>query len=274
MTISTLSFRTLRHTLWAGAILLTASTAHAHQIWFERDGKIITLRYGELDVNMHEVSPGGLDRFGKLTATWIARSGEKPLALAKQASSFSVPAVTAKGESFVAIDKSYPMFDTKRDGKTLHTYWIPATRWVSDFSAYTPTLPLDIVPTGVTQGDTVEFKVVLRGEPLPGVKMALVVPSGWTRYATSDIDGKFRFALPWRGNYVVGTYYTDEVSGERAGDKGAEPYQLEGYNSSLSFYKATGVQPFAVAEKTLPASVLADLAKAKAAKASEEAAKK
>ncbi len=261
-----ISLRTARRALLAGSALLATGSLHAHQIWFEQDGKTITFRYGELDVNLHEVSPGGLDRFGKLTATWITRSGEKPLVLTKQASSFSVPAVTAKGESFIAIDKGYPMFDTKRDGKSLRTYWMPATRWVSDFGAYAPTLPLDIVPTGVTQGDSVEFKVVLHGEPLAGAKMAIVVPSGWTLNATSDIAGKFRFTLPWRGNYVIGTYYTDEVSGERAGDKGAEAYQLEGYNSALSFYKRTGVAPFPVAAQTLPASVLAELAKAKAAK--------
>ena len=260
--------------LLAGAAWLAAGSVQAHQIWFEKDGKILTFRYGELDVNMHEVSPGGLDRFGKLSATWITRSGEKPLALTKQASSFAVPAVAAKGESFVAIDMDYPMFNTTREGKALRTYWIPATRWVSDFSAQAPTLPLDIVPTGVKGGDNVEFRIVLKGDPLPGVKMALVVPSGWTRYDTSDIDGKFRFALPWRGNYVVGTYYVEDAVGERVGEKGAEPYQLRGYNASLSFYKPTGVAPFPVADKTLPASVLAELAKAKAAKAAQESTNK
>lgn len=256
-----ISFRTLL----AGAAWLVAGSVHAHQIWVEKDGKTLTFRYGELDANMHEVSPGGLDRFSKLSATWITRSGEKPLTLTKQASGFAVPAVPAKGESLVAIDMDYPMFNTTREGKALRTYWVPATRWVSDFSPRTPTLPLDIVPTGVTRGDTVEFKIVLKGDPLPGVKMALVVPSGWTRHATSDIDGKFSFTLPWRGNYVVGTYHVEDAVGERAGEKGVEPYQLRGYNSSLSFYKPSGVAPFPVAEKTLPASVLADLAKAKAA---------
>jgi hypothetical protein len=256
----------------ACALLLAAACAtQAHQIWFQQEGKALVFRYGELDVNMHEVSPGGLDRFGKLTATWIARSGEKPLPLAKQESGFAVPAVAGKGESFVAIDLSYPMFDTKRDGKVLRTFWVPATRWVSDFSAREPKLPLDIVPTGVVQGDTVEFRVVLRGEPLAGQKVNVAVPSGWIKVATSDMDGKFRFTLPWRGTYVVGLYYTEESSGERTGDKGAEPYQLQGWNSALSFHKPRGVAPFPVADKTLPASVLADMARAKAA--AEEAKK-
>ena len=169
-------------------------------------------------------------------------------------------ALPGPGESLVAIDLHYPMFDTKREGKALRTYWIPATRWVSDFSARKPTLPLDIVPTGVVKGQVVQFRIVFQGEPLPGAKITLAVPSGWTRHVTSNIDGLFSLPLPWRGTYVLGTYHLDESSGQR----GAEAYQLQGYNTALSFRQARGVAPFAVADKTLPASVLAAQAKAAA----------
>src|SRR5688572_15763733 len=79
----------------------------------------LVLRYGELDENMHEVSPGGLDRFGRLQARWIGARGEQPLALDKQRDRYTLPpaAKPAPGDSFVAIDKHYPMFDTQRDGK-------------------------------------------------------------------------------------------------------------------------------------------------------------
>lgn len=253
------------------ALLLCAAGAQAHQIWFEREGGSLVFRYGELDVNMHEVSPGGLDRFRELSATRLTAAGEQVLALQKKADGFSVPGLTqlpTPGESIIAIDRNYPMFDTKREGKALRTYWIPSTRWVADVQqAYAPKLPLDIVPTGVSQGDQAEFKVVFHDEPLAGVKLALVTPSGWTLQASSDIDGKFRFSLPWQGNYVIGIYHVDDAAGERKSAHGSEAYQLEGYNAALSFYRAGGLAPLPVAAKTLPASVLAEMAKAKAAEA-------
>ena len=256
--LRSLSSLRLRKTLCLGAAMLaSAGGTHAHQIWFEQEGKVLTFRYGELDVNMHEQSPGGLDKFVQLSASWLSPSGETPLALSKQADGFALSGLRVlpgKSDSFIAIDKLYPMFDTKREGKSLRTYWIPATRWVAELRPHEPKLPLDILPTGVSAGGLHEFRVVFRGEALPGVKMALGTPSGWTLQASSDIDGKFRFPLPWRGNYVIGLYHLDEVTGERAGAQGAEPYQLEGYNTALSFHRATGLPPLPTAPRTLPAS--------------------
>lgn len=230
------------------ALAAAAGAAHAHQIWFEQAGSAITFRYGELDENLHEVSPGGLDRFRALEASWIKAKGVEPLAMQKQHDGFAVPARTAAGESLLAIDNNYPMFDTKRDGKLLRTWWVPATRWVSDFSARKAELPLDFVPTGARRGDAVEFQLVYKGEPLAGEKVKLATPSGWIKYATTDADGKVAFALPWKGNYVLGVYYTDEIEGVR----GDEKYQLEGYNTSVSFNLAKGLAPLATAAQTLP----------------------
>ncbi|OWQ83861.1 hypothetical protein CDN99_25205 [Roseateles aquatilis] len=270
---TTAPLRPIGRVALAAALLAAACGAQAHQIWFERDGRALTFRYGELDVNMHEVSPGGLDRFVELKGTLVSAAGARPLVMSKAADAFVLPELKeapGAGTTVTAIDLQYPMFDTKRDGKALRTYWVPATRWVADLKARAASLPLDIVPTGVEQGGRAEFQVVYKGDPLPGAKMALVTPAGWTLNATSDADGKFRFPLPWKGNYVIGLYYVDDVTGERVGPAGKEAYQLEGYNSALSFQRAQGLAPLPVAEKTLPASVLADMAKAKAAAAGQK----
>jgi len=255
-----------RHFLTALAAALaalgTATGAQAHQIWFEQDALSITFRYGELEENLHERSPGGLDRFVDLRATRLTRHGEQPLALSKRESGFAVAERAGPGKSFIAIDRRYPMFDTKRDGKLLRTWWVPATRWVGDFGARPASLPLDIVPTGAKRGSAVEFQVVYKGEPLAGEKITLATPSGWIRKTTSDAEGKFAFALPWRGNYVIGLYYIDETAGERPTDRGLEPYALEGYNTALSFHLSTGLAPLTSVEPTLPASVLAESKKA------------
>jgi hypothetical protein len=245
----------------AAAALLLPPAGQAHQIWFEREGAGITFRYGELDANMHEVSPGGLDRFRRLQASWISGArGEQPLALAKQHDRFALPpgVKPAPGDSFIALDKHYPMFDTQRDGKALRTWWTPATRWIGDFSARKPLLPLDIVPTGVRQAGRVQFQLFHRGEPLAGEKLKVATPAGWVRTVTSDADGKFGVALPWRGTYAIGLYFVDEVTGEREIDGKPEKYQLEGYNTTLSFHVERGLAPLPVADETLPASVRAE----------------
>lgn len=254
----------MKRTLGSIALALGAAfaplAALAHQAWFERAGAEIVLRYGELDENMHEVSPGGLDRFGRLQATWYAARGDKPLALVKLPDRLVLPPGTkpVPGDSFVAIDKHYPMFDTQRDGKALRTWWVPAARWVGDFSARKPVLPLDIVPTGAKSAGKVEFQVSYLGEPLAGQKLKLATPAGWVRTVTSDVDGKFSVALPWRGLYAIGLYFVDDVAGERNLDGKSEKYQLEGYNTALSFHIERGLAPLPVAEETLPASVRAE----------------
>lgn len=243
-------------------LLFSAGVVHAHQFWFERGDDGVTFRYGELDQNLHEVSPGGIDRIAKLETTWYRPSGEQAITLVKRPDRLDLPAGVQPGveDSLVSVDLEYPMFDTARDGKSLRTYWVPATRWVGDLRAREPVLTLDIVPTGQSRDGKPEFQVTYLGEPLAGELVKVSVPSGWSRYEPTDVDGKFAVALPWRGNYSLNLYFIDEVEGVRklAGQPD-EPYQLEGYNSTLSFHVSEGLEPLPVTGKTLPASVLRDM---------------
>lgn len=242
------------------ALLLCAGAAQAHQFWFEKaGGDALIFRYGEIEMNMHEVSPGGIDRMVNLQTTWYTPDGEKPVELVKGADRLDLPAGVKPGaaDSLVSVDLEYPMHDINQDGKSLHNFWVPATRWVGDFRKREPVLTLDIVPTGERKGDAVEFQVTHLGEPLAGEKVTIAVPSGWTRTAITDADGKFHVALPWRGDYSVNLYFIDEVEGVRKIEgKPDEAYQTEGYNTTLSFQVAEGLDPLPIAEKTLPASVL------------------
>ncbi len=243
-------------------LLVAAGTAGAHQFWYEKADDGLTFRYGELDQNLHEVSPGGIDRIAKLETTWYGSGNGRRLTLARKPDRLDLPADfrPATSDSLVSVDLEYPMFDTARDGQSLRTYWVPAARWVGDLSAREPVLTLDIVPTGERRGDKVEFQVTYLGEPLAGEPMKISVPSGWTRIATSDVDGKFEVALPWSGDYSINLYFIDEVEGvRRIAGQADEAYQLEGYNSTLSFQLDKGLAPLPVAEKTLPASVLKDM---------------
>ncbi len=241
-------------------LLSAGTTAQAHQFWYEKaGGDTLTLRYGELDKNMHEVSPGGLDRMVNLTTTLYSPKGERKIPLAKSRDRLDLPAglKPGKDDSLVSVDLEYPMHDIQRNGESKHNFWIPATRWVGDFRKREPVLTLDIVPTGERKGDEQEFRVTYLGEPLAGETVKVSVPSGWTKTATTDTDGKFHAALPWSGDYSINLYFIDDVEGVRKlAGRPDEAYQTEGYNTTLSFQVAQGLQPLPVAEKMLSASEL------------------
>ncbi len=237
------------------AAALPAGLAQAHQLWFEPNvdnPAQLLLRYGELEANMHERSPGGLDRFGQLDAQRLTPAGTGPLALSKQPSGFASAA--GHEDSLTAIDTRYPMFDTQHNGRALRTWWTPATRWLPDLRARASSLPLDIVPTGVVADGATEFRIVFQGEPLPGAKLILSTPAGWIRETHSDVEGRLRFPLPWRGLYVIGHYHLEDAAGERAGPQGAEPYQLQGYNTAVSFVQRDGLTALPVVAPKLPAA--------------------
>jgi len=246
-----------------GALLLALPGAKAHQFWYEKTADGLTFRYGELDQNLHEVSPGGLDRIARLETTWYRQQGEVMLELVKRSDRLDLPEGVSPGagDSVVSVDLDYPMFDTSRAGKSLRTWWIPATRWVGDFRAREPVLTLDIVPTGeIRENGKHEFMLTYLGEPLAGELVKISTPSGWSRLEATDIDGKFAVAFPWRGDYSLNLYFIDEMEGvRRLDDNPDEPYRLEGYNTTLSFHVDSGLDPLPVTSKTLPASVLKDM---------------
>ncbi|MFJ4142880.1 DUF4198 domain-containing protein [Pseudomonas sp. NPDC089734] len=252
-------------TLLVGSTLLLAThAAQAHQIWFEQSpDRSMAFYYGEYDENMLEVSPGGMDRFKALQGQWLSAAGTKPLTLTLAHDHFSVAQKPGKDDSFLAADKAYPIFQVKDEGKTVSAYWTPATRWVSDFRAREPELDLDIVPTGVVNGDQVEFQVFYLQDPLGNVPVKMSSASGWILQANTDGEGKVSFKLPWKGTYVLGIEYRDRSeSGERVSAEGTrEKYDILAYSSSLSFHKDTGIAPLPRAESNLPASEIARLNK-------------
>lgn len=250
--------------------LAFAAATQAHELWFEPDGKAMVLYYGDFGVNMHERSPGGNDRWGELTAIRVTPSGDQPVELAKQHDRFTGVPRLAKGESLVAYDEYYRIFEERHGDKVVRVRWTPATRFVSDLGARPPKLKLDIVPTGKVEGDDVELQVYYEGEPLADVPVHLWSTSGWKLERPTDADGKVRFPLPWRGQYAaIVLRYRDETPGERnsavdpnnpliAHPSGTsrETYDAWSHTTTLSFEKRNGLPPLARHAESLPASML------------------
>ncbi len=212
--------------------LLSMSAAQAHQVWIEQNGKTATLQFGEFGDNLRETTPGLLDKFVAPSATLVSAKGNRPLALEKTARGFVLAGAAGAGESIVAVDAAYPGWDSQKDGKTIHTIWVPAARFVTGFAAQQPVLDFDIVPAGKPG----QFKVFYKGQPAAKVDVSAVIPNGWSKKATSDAQGLVSFDLPWKGSYVLEAHYNDKTPGERDG----KSYDAASFVTSLSFVLAGG----------------------------------
>jgi uncharacterized GH25 family protein len=227
------------------ALAAIAPAAQAHHVWLEQDGKTVKLQFGEFGLNQRETTPGLLDRFVAPRATLLNASGETELKLEKTAKGYVVGGASlAAGDAIVAEDNAYPGWETTKDGTTSQHIWIPAARLATSFAAQQPKLALDIVPTG-TPG---EFKVFYKGQPLPKAKVAITVPSGWSKEALADANGAVKFDLPWKGTYVLETAHTDKTGGERAGVQ----YASASHTSSLTVVQPKGIAALAAGPALAP----------------------
>lgn len=258
--------------IWAAAAVavLAAARAPAHEIWFEREAGRMVLVYGDFGVNMRERTPGGNDRFGRLTARRLGPGLDAEVALQPQPDHFSGAPTPRPGESLIAWDDYYRIFDELKDGKPVRSRWIVAARYVPDLGARTAQLALDVVPTGRVDGDRVELQVWFNGEPLPEATVILYAASGWRLEQQADEEGKVLFTLPWRGLYAATVLrYIDATPGVRRSEPvpgnplraqpsatATEAYDRTSHTTTLSFYKSRGLPAVPKPPPTLPASML------------------
>lgn len=222
--------------IWFGA----SGTALAHQVWLEQDSSGAKLYFGEFGDNLHERSPGYLDKLGSPVATLISRRGDKPVEVKKLRDSIALAGRANKGESVVALDPAYPLLESKEGDKTLRTAWTPAARFVSELAPQVPKLALDVVPTNADG----EFQVVFRGAPLARVDVSLVAASGWSLRATTDDNGKVRFDLAWKSAYALLVRHKELAPGKRKTREGAEePFDRASFATTLTFVTNSGLPP-------------------------------
>ncbi|MDR0579664.1 MAG: DUF4198 domain-containing protein [Campylobacteraceae bacterium] len=217
------------------APFVICTAVQAHQIWLEQDGENSVVRFGEFGDNLRETSPGLLDNFGAVEAKLFSKDKLKPLTSTKSATGFVIPVRLASGESLTAEDARFPIRTFKREGREIRSLYYPSARFITDFSALTPSLTLDITPIG-KQG---AFKVTFKNKPLARTEVQILVQSGWSKKAYTNSEGEVTFDLPWQGQYVVEVSHADSVPGER----GEEKYDGINYVTTLTLVQPTGVAP-------------------------------
>ena len=234
----------------AVALLLGVSaTASAHLIWIEQpDGQHAVIRFGEFGENLREASPGLLDKFGKPSGALVSPAGEKSGDAEKFAEGFRLPFKAGEGESIVAEDAAYPLYEWKQGDRSTTNWFHPAARLITSFSEQKPRLVLDLVPTGTPGQFTLHYK----GKPRPKTKVALVTQSGWGKEATTDENGQVTFDMPWKGRYVAEVSVNERSGGERKGSAGAEKYDAVSYATTLSYVKPDGIEPLPAGAAATP----------------------
>lgn len=220
------------------ALLGAPGLARAHQVWLEQDARSAKLYFGEFGDNLHEASPGYLDKLTQISAQLVSRGGERSVAAEKERDGFRLAGRAAPGESVVAEDRAYPLMESTEGSKTTRTAWTPAARYVADLSPRTPKLVLDIVPTSPS-GD---FRVYYRNAPLAKAQVTLVAVSGWSLAGTTDAEGKVSFRLPWKGSYALLVRHKDASAGTRKGAKGEnEAFDAASFATTLTFATSEGL---------------------------------
>jgi hypothetical protein len=220
--------------LACAAALVAAGSASAHQVWIEQDAGGAKLFFGEYGENLREVSPGLLDKFGKPSARKAGKGAGAELT--RTPTAFTIPMRAEKGESLVAEDTAYPMWDIKAGGRGMY---LPAARLVTDLAPQEPVLTLDLVPAAGSTADTAVLQAFFQGKPLPKAKVAVVTASGWAQEHHTDADGKFSVSLPWSGTYVMEVGHEGPAGARADGEK----FVKASYVTSLTVVRESGLQP-------------------------------
>jgi uncharacterized GH25 family protein len=219
-------------------LLAAPSVAYAHQVWLEQDAKSAKLYFGEFGDNLHEASPGYLDKLTRISASLVSPKGEKTLEPKKEKDGIVLAGRAAAGDSVIALDQAYPLLDGQEGGKAIKTAWTPAARYLPELGPQQPKLVLDVVPTN-TSG---EFLVVYRGAPLPKAEVSLVAASGWSLTGRTDDKGKLSFKLPWKGTYALLVRHKDPTPGSRKTAQGKdEAYDAASFATTLTFTTSAGL---------------------------------
>lgn len=202
--------------------LALAPALLAHSVWLEdTPEKKLVIRFGEVGDTL-ETSPGHLDRLS-LPVAWTPAADGKPAAFAveKKSDHFllvaAAPTAPALGETLFPVMKRG---DNPASWPHFYVRWQPA----GAPPPAQPALTLDILPTA----NAGEFRVYLRGRPLPGA--TVVVHAKTESEIKADAEGRFRFSAP-AGLAVLTCNHKENVNGFVAGTA----YEVTSHNTALAF---------------------------------------
>ena len=136
----------------AGSALIMPTVARAHEVWLEADGAGTTLYFGEFGDNLHEASPGYLDKLTQLTASVVSAKGEKLLRAKRLPDGIAFAGRAVSGESVVAVDMPSKVLSD------IHSTWqVKSVRTHPKGKSITLLVYADQVPGGVVSHSSKEL---------------------------------------------------------------------------------------------------------------------
>ena len=207
--------------------LTAAQHAQAHYLWIEQTAQGAVLRFGEIEENARETSPGRLDEI----RTPVAHTADgAQVALARGRNGYQL-ASAARSKAILVEERGYEVKDWTSSGIGIVKPMFYA-RWAGSLAPAAAALPLDIVPDGAAG----TFRVFFRSAPLAKAAVKIVAPNTWAQDGRTDAEGRITLPLPWRGQYVLQVIYREAASGDFEG----LTFQAVRHRATLSFVKPGG----------------------------------
>ncbi len=206
------------------ALIAFATTGFAHSVWVEdTPDKKLVVRFGELGGEI-ETSPGHLDSLS-LTVAWTTGPEGKPVPFAVEKKSDHFLFLNAAPTSVALGEARFPVMkrgDRPASWPQFYVRWQPA----GAPAPAGPALTLDILPTAVAR----EFRVYLRGKPLPAAKV-IVHRADLETELTADATGLVRFKAPSPGIVLLTCNHKENTPGFSAG----AAYEVTSHNTALTW---------------------------------------
>jgi len=177
------------------ALLLSASSAHAHEVWVERDGAGPARIYlGEPGEALPE---GGDPQFDNLKTPRLVPESAAVQVRKTGYIEVQVPA----GDVRVQDDNVFAPWgpEGKKEGVV---YFARAGR-----AEARAALPFEIVPT--TPGGN-RFSLMRDGKAIPGASITIVSPDKWSKTIKTDASGALALPIREKGRYLLSASAKDE----------------------------------------------------------------
>lgn len=214
--------------LFAAAMSLLSTTAHAHFIWLEIDPDepdTVRLRFSE---EILEVTPRDMQELAAPMKVSVPGGDPLPLEFGDEFLHAPIPA----GTKSVVGTLDYGVLDRSEAGRGKFMLKYHARAAADAHAASLPsTLPLDVV--AVVEGHRLNVTVMFHGKPASGAEIVAVLPNQLAPVETkSDAEGRASFSIETGDWIALRAMVAEDVTGEHEG----ENYSLTRHYTTLTFF--------------------------------------
>ncbi|KAB7769849.1 hypothetical protein [Xanthomonas maliensis] len=202
------------------ALASLSLSAHAHEIWIERDGSgPVRIYFGE---PAQETLDHGQDEIKRVTRPSVFGSVGKAGPLQRGSDYLTAP-LSGAGDAWLRDDAVFEPWKGESGSYEAVSYYARAGRTTPSAK-----LDLELVPTAAN-ADT--LSVLYRNAPLAKAEVTLIDPQKWQKTLVADAQGKVTLPALRSGRHILVVSHKEPVSRE----VGGKPVSLVHHISTLTF---------------------------------------